>query len=285
VAPASSTVARWELARRLTARRKSLGIDHKTIARRLDFTRNYWSAVENERTLLSQEKLEEVIDLFEFDDEAADELRELRELGRSRGWWQAYGNSYDENGLRLIALEYGASQIREYESMAVPGLLQTEEYARTIIAVDPSMSQVDIEDAVDVRMRRQERLHDDDPVDLSVLVSEAALVQRWGSLDVHLAQLDHLLSLSSQENIQFRILPFEAPPGTIANSSTLVLYSFDSKYLPTVAFQEVVRLLDPVYQGDPDFRRLELCWNEGRRRAMSPEESRSRIESIVRDLT
>jgi hypothetical protein len=241
--------------------------------------------VENERTLLSQEKLEEVIELFEFDDEAAEELRELRELGRSRGWWQAYSNSYDENGLRLLALEHGASRIRAYESMVVPGLLQTEEYARTLIAVDPSVSQVDIEDAVDARMRRQERLHGDDPVDLSVLVSEAALIQRWGALDVHLAQLGHLLRLSNQGNIQFRVLPFETSPGMIGSSSTLVLYSFDSRYLPTVIFQEAVRVLDPVYQDDPDFRRLELSWNEGRRRALSPEESRNRLERIIGHLT
>ncbi len=168
--------------------------------------------------------------------------------------------------------------------MIFPGLLQIEEYARALIALEPSYSQVDIDDSVSVRLKRQERLHDDDPVKLSVIVSEAALVQRWSGLGTHLAQLEHVLEISEQDNVQLRVLAFDSPPGSIANSSTLAFLSFESKYLPTVAFQEVVRLLDPVH-GSSDFRRLELCWNDGQERALSLEESRRRVEAIYADLS
>lgn len=281
MAPSSSTVARWELARRLGARRKAIGIDHRTIASRLDFSRNYWSAVENERTLLSREKLDDAIELLEFDEEAANELRELGDCARSRGWWNAYAERFDDLSLRLIGLEHGANSVRAYESMSVPGLLQTADYARSLIELDPFFSKVGVDDAVAVRVQRQARLQDDDPIELSAIVSEAAIVQRWSDERTHSEQLDHLLQMTLRDNIQLRILTFDTPPGIIANSSTLVFFSFESRYLPAVAFQEPVRVLDPIYEGSPEFRRLELCWNEAKRRALAPDESRRHIAAVL----
>lgn len=284
MAPPSSTVARWELARRLTARRKSFGIDHKTIASRLDFSRNYWSAVENERTLLSRDKLEEAIELFEFDEEAAQELRELRELARTRGWWQALADRFDDESTKLFGLEYGASLIRTYDGLTIPGLLQIPDYAQAVIESDPSMSRVGVDDAVNIRTQRQQRLTDEDPVEFSAIVSQAALTQQWAGPGVQAKQLRHIEELSKRDNIQIRVLPFESAPGIIATASTLVFFTFRSRYLPTVAFQEVVRLLSPVYDGQIEFRRLELCWNEGRRRALSPIDSMERIRELRKDF-
>src|SRR3954447_3360211 len=79
----SPVVASWELALRLKQQREQLGIEVKTITQALGFTRNYWSAVENERKILSQEALARVVDLFEFDDEEKAELLALRTAARS----------------------------------------------------------------------------------------------------------------------------------------------------------------------------------------------------------
>ena len=86
----SPVVARWELSRRLATRRKELGIDVKTITDALDFTRNYWSAVENDRTLIAEEKLRALFDLLQFDEQDQQELLRLREESRARGWWDEY---------------------------------------------------------------------------------------------------------------------------------------------------------------------------------------------------
>ncbi len=284
MAPRSSTVARWELARRLGSRRRSLGIDHKTIANTLNFSRNYWSAVENERTLLSREKLDSIVELFEFDEETAEELRDLREMARERGWWQTYTDRFGGNVTRLFGLEHGASSIRNYESLVVPGLLQTEAYARSVIELDPFFGKVGVQDAVEVRLRRQQRILGDDPVEYSVILSQAALVQQWGGLDVQVGQLEYLLDVTERANVALRVLPFETAPGLLGNSSTLVFLSFESRYLPTIAFQEVVRLLDPIDAGEPEFRRLELCWNEGRRLALGTIDSRRLIERVIDSL-
>jgi transcriptional regulator with XRE-family HTH domain len=108
VPPESATVAGWELALRLRERRMELGMEVKTITDRLGFTRNYWSAVENERKILSAEKLAQLLDLLEYDKDERDELLGLRESARLRGWWAGYSALFSYEILRYIGLEHGA---------------------------------------------------------------------------------------------------------------------------------------------------------------------------------
>src|SRR5262245_45197639 len=122
--PQSPTLASWELGLRLRQRREQLGVEVKTITERLGFSRNYWSAVENERKILSAEKLPQVLDLLEYDDEERAELTELREAARQRGWWSSYSALFGSELLRYYGLEHGAQTIRTYESLLIPGLLQ-----------------------------------------------------------------------------------------------------------------------------------------------------------------
>src|SRR5699024_932925 len=124
--PVSPTVARWELGLRLRQRREQLGTDVATITQRINFSRNYWSAIENERKILSAEKLRTLLDLYEFDTDEQHELLELREAAKQRGWWSRYSGLFSDELLRLYGLEHGAYGIRTYESLLIPGWLQTE---------------------------------------------------------------------------------------------------------------------------------------------------------------
>ncbi len=147
--------------------RDELGIEGKAIPEALGFSRNYWSAVENERKILSEDKLTKLIDLFELDKHERRELLELREAAKQRGWWARYSGLFSDELQRFFGLEHGAQAIRTYESLLIPGLLQTEEYARAIMAADVAIRQVEVDQRVEVRMRRQERLGDDDPLHLT----------------------------------------------------------------------------------------------------------------------
>ena len=69
MAPSSPTVARWELALRIKARREELGLTVQAIADHLGFSRNYWSAIENERSVLADDKFDALMKLLELDDE------------------------------------------------------------------------------------------------------------------------------------------------------------------------------------------------------------------------
>jgi transcriptional regulator with XRE-family HTH domain len=116
-----------------------------------------------------------------------------------------------------IEVERKASEIKEYESHQIPGLLQTEEYARAAIAAArPEPSAEELEQMVALRMTRQQilELDGDLPLDqepslrLWAIIDESALYRIAGSSQVLQDQRDHLVSLAKQPNITIQVLPF-----------------------------------------------------------------------------
>jgi Domain of unknown function (DUF5753) len=110
-----------------------------------------------------------------------------------RGWWDAYADTLGPEYAALIALEAQAEQVRWYAPQIVPGLLQTEEYAREIIRSTLLITPPgEIERRVQVRMTRQRILDKDEPLKLSVVLDEAALSRHIGGAGVMRDQLQHL---------------------------------------------------------------------------------------------
>src|ERR1700742_4002493 len=110
----SPVVAGGELALRLRERREELNLDGKTIGDQLGFTRNYWSAVENERKLLTDENLDKVIGLFGFTHAEGRELHDLSAAARERHWAADYAGLLDSQLQRLYGIEDGADSVRTY---------------------------------------------------------------------------------------------------------------------------------------------------------------------------
>lgn len=281
----SPTVARWELARRISARRKELDLDVQFITDRLGFSRNYFSAVENDRTLIAEDKLQALVKILEFDADESADLLELRKAARQRGWWEDYP-AFDEHTKRFLGLEYGASHIRTYDGLVLPGLLQTEDYARCIMRSDPAVSSTQLDEAVEVRRQRQRRLTGDEPVHLSALVSEAALRQYVGGPEVQVDQLAHLVKLveANPASIELRVMPFTTDPGIIVTSSTMAIFEFSRPQLPAIAFQEAVRALDAIEFPEPAFRRLELAWADARKLSPDREASLKLVRRIAGEI-
>lgn len=111
----------------------------------------------------------------------------------------------------LIALEAQAEQVRWYVPQIVPGLLQTEQYAREVIrSTAVIMPPGEIERRVQVRMTRQRVLDKDDPLTLSVVLDEAALLRQIGGAEVMRGQLLRLAEAAGQSNIELQVLPNSA---------------------------------------------------------------------------
>jgi transcriptional regulator with XRE-family HTH domain len=274
VPPESAAVAGWELALRLRERRMELGIDVKTITDRLGFTRNYWSAVENERKVLSAEKLGQVMDLLEFEGDEQAELAKIREIARSRGWWAAYSALYNNELLRYIGLEYGAQSIRTYENLLIPGLLQTPEYARALMEADIGVRAAEIEMRIAFRLRRQERLVGVDPLRLVAVLSEAALLQQMGGVDVQRAQLRHMADMveAHPDTIELRILPFATPGCSVIGAATFHLVDFATPRLPTLVWVEMPTGIS-VLSDELQARELDLRHKDAYQRGLSREDS------------
>lgn len=279
---ASPIVARWELSRRLATRRRELGLDVKTITEHLAFTRNYWSAVENDRTLIAADKLELLLDLMDFSPEDQTELTDLRAAARKKGWWDEYPTVAEE-AKRICGLEFGAREIRAYESLLVPGLLQTQTYAEAVVETDPFVSATNLETVLEFRRQRQDRLSATNPVSYVALISEAVLRQEVAGPEVQRAQLESIVDRmeDTAQSIVVRVIPFDANPGIVAISSTLLFFDFDRAHLPALAYQEAIRPVGVTEEGDEQFRRLNLAWQTGLERSLDEEKSLNLIKSVA----
>lgn len=283
----SPVVARWELSRRLKGRRKELGVEVKTITDKLGFTRNYWSAVENDRTLIAEEKLRVVVELLQFDNEESQELLALRESGRHRGWWEDYP-AFDDEMKRFLGLEDGASGVRAYAGLLFPGPLQTDDYATKLIEVDPAISTTDAKRALEIRQKRRRRLlHDGRSVHYSAIISEAALLQFVGDVQTQYQQLRHLEQLVEELpiSVELRILPLAASPGSIVNSSTMTFFDYEQPNLPAIAYQESIRLLGPLEDQENVYQRLHLAWTDGYKRSLNRAQSLELIRKAAKTLS
>jgi hypothetical protein len=136
------------------------------------------------------------------------ELAKLdRERRKAKGWWQ---HSPNAGALaEYIAMEDVASRVRTWQLSLIPGLFQTADYARSLAVSDDVWEDPDeIERIVEVRMRRQERLHGERPLQVYAVIWEAALRQLVGGPDVMRAQLEHLLNVAKLPHIRLQVLPY-----------------------------------------------------------------------------
>jgi hypothetical protein len=157
-----------------------------------------------------------------------DALMSLAKETKAKGWWQAYGDAVPEWLDIFIGLEAAAARLSTYEAELVPGLFQTEDYARTIMrAHSPRASEAEIERRMQVRMTRQAIVRRPiDPPLLQVAIGEQVVRRPVGNPDVTAAQLDRLAQASQLPNVTMRIVPFGAGyhPGLLCGSFTILRF-------------------------------------------------------------
>ncbi len=282
---ASPVVAAWELALRLRQQRDQLGVEVKTITQALGFSRNYWSAVENERKVLSEESLVKLMELLEFDEEERQELLELRVAAKERGWWTRYGTLLDSDLQRLIGLEAGAETVRCYESLLIPGMLQTEDYARAIMTPDATIRKVEVDQRIQVRLRRQGRFVDENPLKMIAIISEAALRQQIGGPAVLRDQLMHLArNIEEREDrLEVRVIPFTATACGLFGAATIHLIEFPNPRLPTVGWQETVTTRGVITESG-QVRDIMLTYQDALKNTLSARQSLELLHQRIKEL-
>ncbi len=121
---------------------------------------------------------------------------------RARGWWERFRGSVPAGMLDIAELEWHAVRVRTSQIMHLPGLFQTESYARAIFdAVLPALPRLEVELHVAHRMQRQQVLERNNPLEYVGYMHEAALRMQFGGRKVLLDQLNHLLLMSERENV------------------------------------------------------------------------------------
>lgn len=239
MAPLSPTVARWELVIRLRELREQRGFDSATFAGRVGFTPANWSHVEKGRRVLTPNTIGPVLELLDVSESEREELLALLQASKERGWWAKSSALTGPELQRYYGMEYGADSLRSYDSFVIPGLLQTEDYARALISADVMIRPVQVEQLVTVRLRRQQRLRGPDRVDLTAVVGEATLLQQIGGPKVLRGQLEYLVDLLQElDTVEVRVIPFSASAGAILGGASFHLLDFAGETLPTFAWVE-----------------------------------------------
>jgi transcriptional regulator with XRE-family HTH domain len=257
MAPLGPTMRRKQLGAELRRIREAAGLRMEDAAAALDCVRSRISHIETGRNAVRKPDLEVLLRLYGALDRL-DTLEELRREGTKRGWWATY--RLPDWLQAYIGFEADATTLRALELELIPGLLQTEGYARAVhIAGHHMTPTTEVERRVDARMQRQARLTaPDDPLVLSVVVSESALHRALALGTVGIEQIDHLVASARLPNVTMHVLPFSiGVHRSMSGSFTLLSFapgvSTDIAYFEyavgghLVDDQDVVRSLSGLY--------------------------------------
>ena len=204
----SPTVRRRRLALELRRLREAAKLTCEEVAERLECSASKISRVETGRVSVSPRDVRDMLEIYGVPDLQRDALVQLARESRQKGWWHAYGDSVQPHFATYLGLESAASEIRIYEVNLIPGLLQTEEYARAVIAAGMVNSpRADIERQVALRMERQ-RLTITSPPKVWAVLDEAALRREVGGPEVMRMQLEYLRELGGLRNVSLQVIPF-----------------------------------------------------------------------------
>jgi len=260
------------LAAELRRLRRGADLSREDVSERTGINAATLYRIETARARPQMRTLNALLNLYETDQEQREYLTILcREAGK-QGWLRPYHSDLPEEYTAYISFEAEAAGVRNYESLFIPGLLQTEDYARAVIRGGlPMASDQEIEDRVRARIERQQVLSKDMPLKLWAIVDEAALRRVVGGAQVMRDQLAHLADAVKASNLTFQVIPFDAGahPGM---PGAFVLMDFsdpmdtDLIYIDSMAG-------DLFLEADVDVRRYSLIFDNLRAVALSPDAS------------
>jgi hypothetical protein len=207
-----STVPRRQLGRHLRELRNKSRLTVRAAAQKLEWSEAKIWRIETGQTSLRSLDVEAMGKIYGAPADLTQALMGLAKETKSRGWWHAYGDVIPEGFDVYIGLEEAASQLSWYESELVPGLLQTQDYARAVIrAGNPGVDQDEIERRVRVRVARQTLLtRATAPLAAEAILNEAVLRRPVGGAAIMAGQLRRLAEAGALPNISVRVLPFSA---------------------------------------------------------------------------
>ena len=195
-------------------------------------------------------------------------------------WPYVYREAFPDWSRRFMAHSERAVAIRQYAAHLVPGLLQTESYARAVLSVGRTLgSREQLEERVDLRLGRQQRLRAADRPELWVVLDEAVISRPVGGQAVMRGQLARLMEASAEGHITVQVLPFDQGEHDVMGGSLTVLSMPDSSEIAYTEGAHYGQLIE-----DPDeVRRLALSYDRLRAAALPPLMSLDMIRSVMED--
>jgi transcriptional regulator with XRE-family HTH domain len=228
------------LGKRLQELREASGLSREEAAKVLRVASATVRRMEMAEVALKIPYVQVLLDTYGVAEEEAAAFVRLAEEANQPGWWQRFHDVLPDWFSLYVSLEGAARIIRSYEPHFIPGLLQTEDYARAVLEAGTigQTSPETVERHVSLRMERQRLLERDDPPHLWVIMDETVL-RRPVSMrgEVMRDQLDKLLEYAARDRVTLQLAEFAAGPhpGTYA---PFTLFRFAEPELPDMVFTE-----------------------------------------------
>jgi transcriptional regulator with XRE-family HTH domain len=245
------TVLRILLGAQLRRLREAKRITLEDAGKRIRASHSKISRLETGRVGFKDRDITDLLTLYGVtDEEERETLRSLARRANAPGWWHDYNDVLPHWFEAYVGLEEVATQIREYEVQFVPGLLQTEDYARavTLLGHDTASAR-EIERRVRLRMQRQALLDREEPPNFWAVIDEAVLSRPAGSPATMRGQLKHLADMTQRPNVTIQVIPFQVGGHSAAGGPFSIL-RFAEPDLPDVVYLE--QLTSALYLDKPD---------------------------------
>jgi len=210
----SPLVQRRRLRSELRSAREAKGLTQDQVAHEMDWSLSKIIRIEGASSSISANDLKALLSLYGItESERVDSLLALAKAGRERSWWSAYRDVAPSLLLQLIEYESVASAIRQFETLFIPGILQTEEYARAVIQNyydDEGPGSDKLRALVELRVRREGLLNSEHSPSFNFMLDEAAVSRLVGGSSVMRSQLRRLIAVAEKPNVTVEIVPFSA---------------------------------------------------------------------------
>jgi transcriptional regulator with XRE-family HTH domain len=280
---AEATVLRMLLGAQLRRLREASGIPAEKAGYEIRASRSKISRMETGRVGLKIRDVEDLLTLYGVTGtEQREKVITLAQRSRAPEWWAKYNDILPDWFETYLGLESAAASIRSFEMQFVPGLFQTEDYARAVTRLGhQTASAAEIERRVGLRVKRQELLARAQPPRIWAVMDEAVLRRPVGGVPVMRAQLRHLTEAARMPSVTLQVVPF-ARGGHAGASGSFSILRFEERDLPDVVYME--QLTSAVYLDQrPDIEHYLEVVDQLSGEALTPAGTAHFIEQVARE--
>ncbi len=283
MATPSPTVRRKRLTTELRRLREQAGLTCEDVGQRLECSGTRISRMETGRISARPGDVRELLEIYGVTGAEADSLVQLARDARRKGWWHSYGRVLPPWFEAYIGLESDAARLRDFQPLVVPGLVQTEGYARAVLRAAPHAGRgEDVDRQVALRMQRQAILDQASPPEAWLVISESVLRMRVGGPAVMRAQLRRLADLAARTDLTIQVLP-SGTAAQVQAVSPFTMLEFADAADPAVVYLE--HLTGGVFvENEDEVRRYRVVFDHLRAEALGTVESADLITRVAAGL-
>ncbi|MGH3274503.1 MAG: helix-turn-helix domain-containing protein [Streptosporangiaceae bacterium] len=277
-------VRRRQLMAELKRLRESTGLTQEEVAGQLDWHPTKLMRIETGRTAPHPNDVRFMLEVYGVADTCVlTGLLKLAKDARQRGWWYSYKDVLFSRFELFLGLESEAATIRDFELTMIPGLLQTEDYARELMRGVMNVDVAELERRVELRIARQRILGREGAPHVWVILDEAAVRRVVGGKAIMRAQLLHLANAAGHGRTTIQVLPYSAGPHP-GQAGPFIILGFTELTEPEVVYMETVG--GNLYVDKPEEVRIfAAAFNQICAAALSPAQSVAMLLALSGELT